>query len=267
MSDFKVECFVVGKCAKNENSDRLMVTDALGYPVQFCVGDFVEGDLVAYVPVESLVPLDRPQFSFLKNPKRPSRTHERIKAKKLRSVFSMGMLVKPPEGAKAGDDIAPLLGITKYEEPEEDVVFAKTPAEPLVGWPLPRAKTVWWFRKLFGIKGNKPKSVLPVYDLEPLRRHQKALALGEPVVLTEKIHGCVNAMTQIWMADGSRKPVAEVVIGDEVVGVSEDGLVVATPVTNVFRNGHTNEWLKIVCSRKSAGRGSSFASVTVTPDH
>jgi len=46
------------------------------------------------------------------------------------------------------------------------------------------------------------------------------------------------------MADGTRKPIIRVAVGDEVLGVDENGQIVATPVTNVFNNGPAAEWMK-----------------------
>jgi hypothetical protein len=108
---------------KNPNSDTLMMTEVLGHPVQFKEGAFQEGSLAAYIPVESMVPLAHPEFEFLKSPNHPERTHERIKAKRLRGVFSMGFLMPAPAGAAEGQDIAKDLGVYKYEEPEEKVHF------------------------------------------------------------------------------------------------------------------------------------------------
>jgi hypothetical protein len=68
-----------------------------------------------------------PEFEFLKSPNHPDRTHERIKAKRLRGVFSMGFLMPAPAGAAEGQDLAKDLGVYKYEEPEERTFEASRP--------------------------------------------------------------------------------------------------------------------------------------------
>jgi hypothetical protein len=187
VSQFAVEVVRVGKFSKNPQSDTLMITEVAGCPVQFKEGSFKEGDLAAYIPVEAMVPLAHPEFSFLKSPNHPERTHDRIRARRLRGVFSMGFLVPAPAGAVAGQDLAKEWGVYKYEEPEEDIVVE----EPPTGWRRFFKKWRWKLLKLFRVKGAQaPKQVLPVYDIESVRKYQHLLQPGEEVVLTEKIHGC-----------------------------------------------------------------------------
>src|SRR6185436_8508929 len=80
------------------------------------LGAFQPGDLAVYIPIDSVVDTARPEFSFLAE---HGATH-RVKAKRLRGVFSMGMLVPANGVLYAGNeqpDIATLLGISKYEPP------------------------------------------------------------------------------------------------------------------------------------------------------
>lgn len=86
-------------------------------------------------------------------------------------------------------------------------------------------------------------------------------------VFTEKVDGCLARGTRISMADGSVKPIQDVVIGDMVLGVSDQGATVASAVTAALDNGPAERWMKIKGSRLGAGRGSSFFAVTCTPNH
>lgn len=185
MSQFAVEVVRIGKATKNPNSDSLMMTDVLGHPVQFKEGSFQEGDLAAYVPVESMVPLDHPLFSFLKSPNHPARTHERIKARRLRGVFSMGFLVPAPADAVEQEDVAETLGVSKFEE-VDDVQVERVPASAFARFV---SKASWRARKLLGIKRAAKDFGFPVYDVESVRKYQHLLVEGEEVSLTEKIHG------------------------------------------------------------------------------
>lgn len=156
MTEFHVAVVRVGAVEKHPNADSLSITKVYDYPVVLRTGDFQPGDLAVYVPVDAVVPKDDPRWAFLGG-------HNRIKAKRLRGVFSMGLLASSPNGAIEGDDVADLLGITKYEPPVE--LSSGGEAEPDPGF-------------------------LPVYtDIEGLRRWPDLLIPGEPVVLTEKIHG------------------------------------------------------------------------------
>jgi RNA ligase (TIGR02306 family) len=172
MSEWKVEVVRVGPVAKHENADTLSVTEVHGgYPVIIRTGEFVEGDLAVYIPIDSIVP-DTEQWSFLKG-------HRRIKAKRLRGVFSMGMLAKIPDAVggdswQEGDLVAEAMGIEKYE-PEADAHDSKGGG----------------FRFRGPCEDDEPDPGLaPVYtDIEGWRKWKRAIEPGEQVVCTEKIHG------------------------------------------------------------------------------
>lgn len=170
MSEFKVEVVRVGKIERHPNADRLGITLVHGgYPVIINISDpeaLKEGDLAVYVPVDALVPLNRREFSFLRTDEGKD-TH-RIKAKRLRGVFSMGLLVPAPGGAHEGDDVQSAWGIEKYEP---DGVKREIQAG--------------------GAGESEPdQDFMPIYtDLEGLRKWSKVLEEGEEVVITEKIHG------------------------------------------------------------------------------
>lgn len=206
MSEFKVEAVRIGKIDKHPDADSLSITEIQGCPVIFKTGGFFTGDLAAYVPIDSMVPVARPEFEFLKNKDKP-REYERIKAKKLRGIFSMGMLVplpfRPypkwdyfqitdPRSYVDGDDVKDVLGVVKFEEEPEEIVQNK-------GNLLVRTfnKYMW---KLFKATGharakqyskdrNHDSGPFPYYDLESARRYGHFFKEGEEVVLTEKIHG------------------------------------------------------------------------------
>ena len=98
MSMFSVPVVRVGPYIKHENADSLSITQVLGCPVIFKTGTYNEGDLAIYVPVDSIVDTTVPELSFLQT---SDKTRVRIKAKKLRGVFSMGLLIPAPAGGAA----------------------------------------------------------------------------------------------------------------------------------------------------------------------
>lgn len=173
---------------KHPNADSLYIAKIHGgYPVIFkgkeFGGSFQKGDLAVYIPVDSVVPATK-EFAWLSpmvevllpggekklvEPEVPREKDRRVRAKRLRGVFSMGMLSPAPEGAVEGQDVAELIGITKYEEPEEVISASRTDGLQV---PAPRL------------------SAMPsVYDIEGLRRYTKAFGVGEQYVVTEKLHG------------------------------------------------------------------------------
>lgn len=160
MTEFRVEVVRIGAVRRHENADTLSITEVHGgYPVIFKTGEFNEGDLATYVPVDAVMP-DRVEWAFLGS-------RRRIEAKRLRGVFSMGMLTKAPDGAQEGDDVRAILGIEKLDPSDGAAPQAVAGADDEPG----------------------PAVKVPVYDIEGFRRYKHALVEGEDVVITEKIHG------------------------------------------------------------------------------
>jgi RNA ligase (TIGR02306 family) len=127
--------------------------------------DWAGKTIAAYVPVDTLVPVDKPAFSFLADKAKDG--WHRVKAVKLRGIFSQGLLVPFPDDWKfappqIGESYADYFGVKKYEEP----VTAEK-----------------------GDDASPPPLDVKYTEIEHLRRYQHVFAPGEAVVATEKIHG------------------------------------------------------------------------------
>lgn len=170
MTEFHVEVVRIGPVEKHPNADALSVTKIHGgYPVCFRTGDYQEGDLAIYVPVDAVAP-DLPEWEFLGAGLR----NHRIRAKKIRGLFSMGLLSKAPDGAAEGDDLAEALGFRRYE----DVVGESNQYKGV--------------SRSDGLEVPAPKLArMPgVYDIEGFRKYGRTtFAEDEQVIVTEKIHG------------------------------------------------------------------------------
>lgn len=154
MSEFHVRVVKLGSITKHPNADTLSVTNVEGYPVIIRTGDFSEGDKAVYVSVDAVVPKE-PRWEFLGD-------SLRIKAKKLRGIFSMGILTQANPEWEVGQNVQKELNIEKYE-----------PAPP----ENPELNEL-------------DLGYMPVYtDVEGLRRWSHLLIPGEEVFITEKIHG------------------------------------------------------------------------------
>lgn len=156
MSTHKVEVVRLGPIEKHPNADTLGIVKIWGYTAIVRLGDFAEGDLVAYIEPDYVVP-ETPQFAFLKD--------RRIRAKRLRGTWSQGLVTKAPEGAVEGDDVMERLGIARYEPPQHlsSGGDAEAPCASL--------------------------SSVPKYDVESLRRYAHLISPDDLLVVTEKIHG------------------------------------------------------------------------------
>lgn len=185
MSTHKVEVVRLGPVTKHPNADTLGIVQVWGYTAIVRLGEYQEGDLAVYVEPDYVVPLTRPEFAFLSD--------SRIRAKRLRGVWSQGLVIRAPEGAAEGDDLMEAMGITRYEP---KAAREHRPGVPFLGGEPPHATLV----------------SLPKYDLEALRRYSRALEPGEPVHVSEKIHGCNARFAfrdgRMWMGSRShwRKP-------------------------------------------------------------
>lgn len=138
------------------NADSLSIVRVFGYTVCVRTDDWVGVDRGAYVPPDSIVP-ESSEFAFLGD-------HRRVKVKRLRGIMSQGLLIPAPAGSEIGDDVAELLGVTRYEPPE----------------PI----------SMGGEDAKAPRGHHPVYDVESFHRYGEDVFVdGEPVFVTEKIHG------------------------------------------------------------------------------
>lgn len=158
------------------NADSLSVVKIFngGYQCVVRTKDWIGADRGAFIVPDSIVPTDRPEFTFLEG-------HTRVRVRRFRGVLSQGLLVPAPAGSEIGDDVATILGVTRYEPPESFSTGGET--------------------------GPAPEGIYPSYDVEDWHRYEHLLQDGEPVAITEKLHGasaryvCVN---HIFYA-GSRK--------------------------------------------------------------
>lgn len=227
-STHKVEVVRVDRVDVHPNADRLEVVPVYGYSCCVGKGEFKPRDLAIYLPPDSVVPQDD-RFKFVWESKgyapsqitsdveRIPERYRRVKAKVLRGVVSEGLLLPlapflpdlqayakntEAEGVfpQLGDNVASILGITHYEPVEVsldgdcDVAPIRTKKHSR-GYP----RTLrGWYRfiksKLFpktSIYGMEESIHIPIpsYDVDAWQRHKHLLEEGEPVWVTEKIHG------------------------------------------------------------------------------
>lgn len=204
MTEWAPSLVRIEKIEKHPNANALDIATVLGdYPVCTKINQYKVGDLVGYLPLETVVP-DVEMFYFL-CPKSYEKYEEngeikqrmvgpkyelgsvpakyrRIKAKQMVGVYSMGMVVDAPPDLKEGDSIVEFYSLTKFEEEEEDNI--------------PNAK------KAKGANAASPPQgwTIPYYDIDGLRKFISCVKEDEEIVLTEKIHGSNSGFSH----DGSK---------------------------------------------------------------
>src|SRR6185437_3013240 len=188
MAEFEVLIERILKVEKHPNADRLSINTIRGYQcISANLDDgsprYKEGDLVIYVPEDTIVPeylLRKGWWDKDKNKGMLSgKNGDRVKAIKLRGILSQGILYAvniydnydPEEhfcfmdhfsDAKEGQNVAELLGFKKYEPP------------------LPT--------QLAGEVVYIGSQYVPKFDIENLKKWPN-LFNGLDVIVTEKLHG------------------------------------------------------------------------------
>ncbi len=190
MSDWHPQVVKLDKIFDLEGSDFLQITTILGtYPSIIRKGDYKEGQLVSFIPYDSIVP-DNEQFQFLRSvsgtdengnkiTKPLTLKNRTIKAKNIRGAYSEGLIVAAPEGFAEGDSIIDYFSLTKrvYDE-ELDELKSKYDTK---GGKIPSASED---------TESAPKSFsLFKYDLEGMAKYAYAFEEGEEVVIHEKVEG------------------------------------------------------------------------------
>lgn len=170
MSALKVEILRVDKVSPHPDPETtaLDLAEVKGWQVVVRKGSVTPGGRCVYFPLDSLLPVELSDAIGVTK----YLSKGRVRAAKLRGTPSYGLLwpLEPagkayPElcSMKDGDDVAELLGVTKWEPPLE---FSDADTEV----PHP--------------------AFLSYTEIENLRNYPDVLKEGEEVVITEKVHGC-----------------------------------------------------------------------------
>ena len=146
----------------HHNADALEIARIGGYCSIVRKGQFADGDLVAYIPEQAIVPDSILEELGLTGRLAGAKAN-RVKAIRLRGVLSQGICYPARPGWRLGQDVTEELGIVKYEPP-----VPTNMAGLVYGAGLDRTIR---------------------YDVENIKRYPDVLVAGEDVVFTEKVHG------------------------------------------------------------------------------
>jgi RNA ligase (TIGR02306 family) len=177
MAEFAVTVMPIREIVPIENADKIEAVKVGDFLSITLKGQFQVGNLVAYIPEGSLVPLPLLKEMGLEG-KLAGSQKNRVKAIKLRGCLSQGLVLSYSKlidywvGAygidvhtpKEGENVAGVLGIIKYEPPMPAQFSGR-------------------------IKPCGDASYTVNYDIENIKKYHDYFVDGEEVVMSEKIHG------------------------------------------------------------------------------
>lgn len=191
MSSLIVKVSRLENVRSHGNAERLELGEIGGWQVVLPKGKWKTGDLVTYIPPDSVMPIELSDrigvTKYLSN--------GRVKCTRLRGEPSFGVVMELEQDWAEGTDVAEHYGITKY---------------------VPKPSGRSGFGATGGERSGKSYEVpahplFPKYtDLENMRNYKDVFTDGEEVVLVEKIHGS-NARAAyidgVWMSGSRRRQV------------------------------------------------------------
>lgn len=119
-----------------EGADAIETAEVLGWKVVVKKNEFKVGDLCVYIQIDTVTP-ETEQFEFLRERK------FRVRTIKLRKQISQGLIVPVPGKFKEGDDVTELIGVKKYEKPDNN---------PVERYEKPRMPKAWHKKIIYILK-------------------------------------------------------------------------------------------------------------------
>lgn len=146
-------------------ADKIVLAQVLDWWCIVRKDDYQVGDLVIYVPPDSILPnkiIEDYKFEFLKK-------NGRVGILKMRGVISYGLILDNKFNFREGEEVSGILGITKWEAPD---VFESRPNQ---------------MRKTSRKKLNP--NFFKYCDIENSKNHPDVFCAEDDVVVLEKVHG------------------------------------------------------------------------------
>lgn len=174
-----------------EGADMIEKATVLGWDVVIKKGEYRVGDLCCYIQIDTVVP-ELPEYDFLRERK------YRVRTIKLRKQISQGLIVPLPIGKwKDGDDLTEVLGVKKYEKPDNNPERYEKPRMPKVWYKkyiyLFKYNVLYRFIPSLRPKSRSPfpKHIVSITDEERIQNMPQVLNshAGKLFVVSYKLDG------------------------------------------------------------------------------
>lgn len=172
-------------------ADKIETATVLGWQIVVKKDEYKVSDLCSYIQIDTVVP-ELPEYEFLRE------RNFRVRTIKLRKQISQGLIVPLPKGNwKEGDDVTEVLGVKKYEKPNNNPERYEKVRVPKVWY----KKWIYLFKynvlyKLFPSLRPKFRSPFPTHlvsvtDEERIQNMPHVLEQykGKPFVVSYKLDG------------------------------------------------------------------------------
>lgn len=185
---------------EHPDADALELAQVGLYRAVVAKGAYRTGEAAVYIPEQSVLPAGLIEELGLTG-RLAGGNADRVKAVRLRGELSQGIVCQPKaladvdlaRAVKEGTDFAERLGIVKWVPPIPPTMSGDVEPAP---------------------------DLLPWVDIENIQRYPDIFTAGEPVVLTEKLHGSACLMT--YVADEGRVYVSSKGFGAKSLALKED---------------------------------------------
>jgi RNA ligase (TIGR02306 family) len=185
---------------EHPNADALELAQVGLYRAVVAKGAYRTGEAAVYIPEQAVLPAGLIEELGLTG-RLAGGNADRVKAVRLRGELSQGIVCRPKaladvdlvRAAAEGTDFAERLGVTKWVPPIPPTMSGEVEAAP---------------------------DLMPWVDIENIQRYPDIFTPGEPVVLTEKLHGSACLLT--YVADEGRVFVSSKGFGAKSLALKED---------------------------------------------
>ncbi|WP_406328788.1 RNA ligase (ATP) [Streptomyces sp. NBC_00203] len=186
---------------EHPNADALELAQVGLYRAVVAKGAYRTGERAVYIPEQSVLPAGLIEELGLTGRLAGSKS-DRVRAVRLRGELSQGIVCRPKaladvdlaQAAEDGTDFAEVLGIVKWVPPIPPTMSGEVESAP---------------------------DLLPWVDIENIQRYPDIFTPGEPVVLTEKLHGSACLLTYV-AGEGGRVHVSSKGFGAKSLALKED---------------------------------------------